>query len=450
MATLVERDRARVWHPFTQEKIAAPPIAVARAQGSYVYDEQGKAYLDLISSWWVNLHGHARPEIAAAIYEQACCLEHVLFAGFTHEPAVQLAEDLSQLLPANLTRFFYSDNGSTCVEVALKMAVQYWYNRERKIRSLFLSFDGGYHGDTFGAMAVGAQSGYHDGFKALLFKVLSVPFPATWDNDFQVEIKEAEALTVLNQHLQVHGDEIAAIILEPLVQGASGMRMCRPAFVNQVIACVRAHGILVIFDEVMTGFGRTGTYFAVDQLAHTPDLLCISKGITGGFLPLAMTITTDQIYDAFLSDVFEHAFAHGHSYTANPLACAAALVSLKLLTQETTQQAIQKIHLTHQAGLAFLKMQGSQIVNLRCLGTIAAFEIKTAHPSRLNQQLRAAFLQQGLLLRPLGTTLYLIPPYSITATELEDAYCLIAKILHSHADDVVDQANFAVFQSEQF
>lgn len=426
---LNERDRAIIWHPFTQEKTASLPLAIQRAQGSWVYDEQGKAYLDLISSWWVNLHGHAHPDIARAIYEQACTLEHILFAGFTHEPAVELCEGLQKHLPDTLLRFFFSDNGSTCVEVALKMASQYWYNREQKARPLFLSFDGGYHGDTFGAMSVGAQSGYHDPFKVLFFKVLSVPFPATWEGDNDVDEKERQALASLDQHLSENASQIAAIILEPLMQGASGMRMCRPEFVRAVIERVRQFGILVIFDEVMTGFGRTGSLFALEQVGLVPDFLCVSKGITGGFLPLALTITTDAIYQAFLSDHWYHAFAHGHSYTANPIACAAAVASLGLLIRDETQAAMRSIHDAHQQGLCYLKEKCNSIEKIRVLGTIAAFDVNDADPTALNPILKAAFLEAGLLVRPLGNTVYLLPPYSTTFAEIHRAYEVIGDVL---------------------
>lgn len=429
--SLSERDKAIVWHPFTQEKTAKLPLAIQRAQGSWVYDEQGKSYLDLISSWWVNLHGHAHPGIARAIYEQASTLEHILFAGFTHEPAVELCERLRTYLPRSLARFFFSDNGSTCVEVALKMASQYWYNQEQQTRPLFLSFEGGYHGDTFGAMSVGAKSGYHDPFKALFFKVLSVPFPATWEGDDNVDEKEQQALASLDQHLSENASRIAAIILEPLVQGASGMRMCRPAFVKAVIERVRQFGILVIFDEVMTGFGRTGTLFALEQTDLTPDFLCVSKGITGGFLPLALTITTDKIYQAFFSDHWQHAFAHGHSYTANPIACAAAIASLGLLMSNETQQAIRAIHEAHQEGMECLKKRCNNIEKTRVRGTIAAFDVITHDPARFNLMLKEAFLQAGLLLRPIGNTVYLLPPYSTTASELSTAYQMIGDIVSS-------------------
>ena len=423
--TLSERDRALIWHPFTQEKTATTPLAIQRAQGSYVYDEQGQCYLDLISSWWVNLHGHAHPVIANAIYEQASTLEHILFAGFTHEPAVKLCEQLKSIVSDTLTRFFFSDNGSTCVEVALKMASQYWYNREQQVRPLFISFEGGYHGDTFGAMSVGAQSGYHDPFKSLFFKVLSVPFPATWDGDDDIDKKEQDALACLDEHLHDHVGEIAAIILEPLMQGASGMRMCRPTFVKAVVERVRQAGILVIFDEVMTGFGRTGSTFAYQQTCVTPDFLCVSKGITGGFLPLALTITTDEIYDAFLSEHWHHAFAHGHSYTANPIACAAAVASFDLLMHPETQQAIKAIHDAHLDGLAYLSKTSDCIERIRCLGTIAAFDINGRDMSVYKQ----AFLDHGLLIRPIGNTVYLLPPYSTTPEQLRAAYAGVGEVI---------------------
>lgn len=422
---LSERDRAIIWHPFTQEKTATSPTAIAKAQGSYVYDEQGASYLDLISSWWVNLHGHAHPVIAQAIYDQACTLEHILFAGFTHEPAVALCERLKSIVSEPLSRFFFSDNGSTCVEVALKMASQYWYNREQAPRPLFISFEGGYHGDTFGAMSVGATSGYHDPFKALFFNVLSVPFPATWEGDEDVEEKERLALACLSEHLNHHAPQIAAIILEPLMQGASGMRMCRPAFVNAVVERVRQYGILVIFDEVMTGFGRTGTTFAYEQVGIVPDFLCISKGITGGFLPLALTITTDDIYRAFLSDHWHYAFAHGHSYTANPIACAAAVASFDLLMSNETQAAMHAIHDAHQTGLTDLKQTCQPVEKIRQLGTLAAFDLR----GRDMPALKAAFLQAGLLVRPIGNTVYLLPPYSITPDELLRAYQTIGEVI---------------------
>jgi len=418
--SLNKRDKKIIWHPFTQERVGEFLIAIKKGSGSYLYDENNKPYLDLISSWWVNLHGHAHPEIAKAIYEQGITLEHVIFAGFTHEPAVQLCEKLQALLPNQFSRFFFSDNGSTAVEVAIKMAYQYWKNQGELKRTTFLSFDGGYHGDTFGAMSVSASPGFHSTFSELLFSVLTVPFPETWYEDEEVESKETYALEVLDNHLRTCGDKIAALILEPLVQGASGMRMCRPEFINKVVDLVRQYEILIIFDEIMTGFGRTGTYFAFEQTKVIPDFLCLSKGLTGGFLPLSLTVTTEKIYSAFLGDNFM--FAHGHSYTANPLGCAAAIASLGLLTKPSAMDSIQAIHNVHEQELLNL----SANTNIKCAritGTIAAFDTYDA------QTLKRKCLEQGLLIRPLGNSVYLLPPYSTDVHELQEAYAKICDLL---------------------
>jgi adenosylmethionine-8-amino-7-oxononanoate aminotransferase len=427
--TLSERDKKLIWHPFTQEKTAPEVISIKRALGSYLYDDNDKAYLDLISSWWVNLHGHAHPEIAKSIYEQAKTVEHVIFAGFTHEPAIHLCEGLQTLLPRDLCKFFFSDNGSTAVEVALKMAYQYWHNLGAPQKTTFLSFEGGYHGDTFGAMSVGAKSGFHTAFKELFFNVLSIPYPDTWEDDKEVEFKEQKALTVLQGYLEDHHGKIAAFILEPLVQGASGMRVCRPHFIKEVITLVRKNNILVIFDEVMTGFGRTGTYFALNHLEITPDFLCLSKGITGGFLPLALTVTHDKIYEAFLGDDFKTAFAHGHSYTANPLACRAAVTSLSLLKSVECQDAIKNLNTMHRKGIEALKSQCPRVEKTRIMGTIAAFDIKES--ADVMPSVKSYFLAQGMLLRPLGHTVYVLPPYCLTSQELEGAYSKIIGIINS-------------------
>ena len=425
---LSTRDKKIIWHPFTQEQTAQLPLAIKKAQGSYLYDYQDKSYLDLISSWWVNLHGHAHPEIAKAIYQQALSLEHVIFAGFTHEPAVKLCEELQNILPSNLQRFFFSDNGSTAVEVALKMAYQYWYNQGEKQRSIFMSFDGGYHGDTFGAMSVGKKSGFHNQFNQLLFEVLTIPYPSTWDNDAQLQIKEQQALYQLDTQLKSHGQQVAAIILEPLIQGASGMRMCRPQFIQDVVRLVKKYDILVIFDEIMTGFGRTGTNFACDQINIAPDFICLSKGITGGFLPLAVTVTTNHIYQAFLSQKWDKAFAHGHSYTANPIACAAGVKSLELLLHQETQNAIQNINKVHRNGIKFLNENcRDKIKETRIQGTIAAFALNS--DINKNSWLKTAFLEQGLLIRPLGNTIYLLPPYSVNSLELNRTYQIICEVI---------------------
>jgi adenosylmethionine-8-amino-7-oxononanoate aminotransferase len=419
MSNLLDRDKALIWHPFTQEKTASDVLPIKRGKGAYLYDEKGNAYLDLVSSWWVNLHGHGHPEIAEALYKQALELEHVIFAGFTHEPAIKLCEGLAGILPDTLKRFFFSDNGSTAVEVALKMAYQYWSNHGKQ-KKLFLSFEGGYHGDTVGAMSVGRACGYHDAFEPLFFDIQSIPFPETWQNDEQVEEKEAHALLVLKQVLDQHGNNIAAIILEPLVQGASGMRMCRPSFVKTVVETLRKYEILVIFDEVFTGFGRTGTWFALEQIGVVPDFICLSKGITGGAMPLGMTVTSEAVYQSFLSHDWQHAFIHGHSYTGNPLACAAAVASLDILLRPEMQQSIEQINAVHRVGLDLLRQEVSSVTQARLQGTIAAFDMS---PFPLDKEVfKARFLKKGLMLRPLGSSVYLLPPYCITQAELEGAY----------------------------
>lgn len=423
MTPLSQRDAALLWHPFTQHQTTQAPISIVRAEGAYLYDENGKAYLDLISSWWTNLHGHSHPYLAKAIYEQAQKLEHVMFAKFTHEPAVLLCEKLHALLPTALCRFFYSDNGSTAIETALKMAYQYWHNQGTPLRKRFLSFEGGYHGDTFGAMSVGAESHYHDPFRSFFFETDFIPYPDTFEGDANIEEKEFQALSKLDTLLSEKGTQIAAFLMEPMIQGASGMRMARASFLQQVIDKVRAHGILVIFDEVMTGFGRTGPLFALEHVDRTPDFLCLSKGLTGGFLPLALTISTQKVFEAFLSDEKAKALLHGHTYTANPLGCAVALASLELLLSPECTEARKAIELTHKQGLQELLNHLPAIQMPRVLGTIAAFNYPT------NETTKNHLLNKGLLIRPLGDCVYLLPPYCIEQSHLLESYKEILTIL---------------------
>ncbi|MBF2001624.1 MAG: adenosylmethionine--8-amino-7-oxononanoate transaminase [Synechococcales cyanobacterium M58_A2018_015] len=417
-----------LWYPYTQAKTAPAPLKVKSAQGIWLELEDGRRLIDCISSWWVNLHGHAHPKIAAAIAEQASRLEQVIFAGFTHDPAEQVAEQLVKKLPANLNRVFYSDNGSTAVEVALKMAYQYWINQGQK-RGTFIAFEGAYHGDTFGTMAVGARSLFTQVFADLLFEVEFVPFPATYWGDEPAD-REAQVLTEVRQRLESQPERYAGIIIEPLVQGAGGMRMCRTGFLQQLAALTRQYQSLLIFDEVMTGFGRTGDWFACLKAQVQPDIVCLSKGITGGFLPLSVTVCTEAIYEAFYSDDPTKTLYHGHSYTANPLGCAAALASWQLMVEN--ESAFMTMETQHQRHLQELQ-DHSKVQRLRVTGTIAAMDVVTAdQPGYLNQigpQIRQQAIQQGLLLRPLGQVLYLMPPYCITEAELAEVYTKIRRIL---------------------
>ncbi|WP_448571155.1 adenosylmethionine--8-amino-7-oxononanoate transaminase [Trichothermofontia sp.] len=420
-----------IWYPFSQAKTALEPLKVKAAQGVWLELEDGRRIIDCISSWWVNLYGHAHPKIAQAIFQQAQQLEHVIFAGFTHDPAEQLSEQLTALLPGNLSRVFFSDDGSTSVEVALKMAYQYWVNLGQK-RSTFIAFEGSYHGDTFGAMSVGSRSPFSQAFSDLLFEVEFIPFPATYLQDQEVSLREALVINQLENCLIQNPDRYAAIIIEPLVQGAGGMRICRPEFMQQLRRISQQFNVLLIFDEVMTGFGRTGAVFASDRAGVTPDIICLSKGITGGFLPLAVTVCTETLYNAFYSEDAHKALYHGHSYTANPLGCAAALASLELLAEfKPAFQGLEAKHLSHFQALQTLP----QVEKLRVMGTIAAMDLITpATPGYFNQiaqPFRQAAIAQGLLLRPLGNVLYLMPPYCITDTQLADTYVGIQTLIQT-------------------
>jgi len=430
--TLLALDRRHLWHPFTQAATAPDPIVVRSARGATLTAADGRTYVDLISSWWVTLHGHAEPAIAAAIARQAGELEQVIFAGFTHAPAVELAARLASVLPPGLERVFFSDDGSTSVEVALKLAWQYWRN-QGQARTRFAAFEGAYHGDTLGAMSAGQGSGFYRPFRELLLPIDLLPYPATFDGDPDVEATEAASLAALDDWLGRRGDSAVALIMEPLVQGAGGMRMVRPGFVRAVADRLAAAGVLLILDEVMTGFGRTGALFASLKCGVAPDLICLSKGLSGGFLPLAATVCKPAIYEAFLGGDFARAFAHGHSFTANPLGCAAGLASLDLLQAPATAARLAAIEAVHRARLAGLVQDGlagaglaqAGLTRPRICGTIAAVDFAGAgggYHAEVGQRLKAFFLERGLLIRPLGPVVYLLPPYCISEDELHRAW----------------------------
>lgn len=427
--SITARDQKHVWHPYTQHKITEAPFTITRGEGAYLFDENGKRYLDLISSWMVNLHGHCHPVIAKAIYEQAMQLEQVIFSGFTHEPAVKLAEELLTILPNEFTKVFYSDNGSTAVEVALKMAYQYWRNIGESQRKRFIAFEQSYHGDTFGAMSVGT-CGFFKNFEDLFFEIKTFEFPATWTQDENVVIKEQAIIKKMADYLEQFGHEIAGIIIEPLVQGSGGMHMCRLEFLRELERLMRSYGVLIIYDEVMTGFGRTGEYFSCNKANTTPDIICMAKGITGGFLPIAVTACHERIYEAFLGENFAKALAHGHSYTANPLGCAAGLASLQLLKDPKTIMQISTIEKVHRESLTHLATE-IPIEHARYVGTIAAFDLKLEmeYGSSASLKIRQSFVEQGLLIRPFGKIVWLMPPYCTTEHELRSAYEIVAEAI---------------------
>ena len=411
---LSQRDKAVIWHPFTQAQTAKDPIAIIKAEGIWLYAEDGQRYLDGTSSWWVNAHGHAHPYIAEQIAQQAAQLEHIIFAGFTHEPAVLLAEKLLAILPGNQSRIFYSDNGSTSVEVALKMALQFHFNRGEE-RTKILAFSNAYHGDTFGAMSVGARNAFNAPFGKLLFEVMHVDAPELGNEERCIE----QFRTILKH------EKPAAFIFEPLVQGANGMRMHSAAVLSELIALCREQGVLTIADEVFTGFYRTGKRFACDHLTHQPDIMCLSKTLTGGTLPLGVTAAPEFVYDAFLSNDKYKTFFHGHSFTANPIACRAALASLELLQKTECLINIQQIVLEHHQFANEIKGH-PRIAEIRVLGTIIAIELMTdserGYLNPVSEHITEFFLERNIYLRPLGNVIYCTPPYIITLPELALVY----------------------------
>ncbi|MCF8448310.1 MAG: adenosylmethionine--8-amino-7-oxononanoate transaminase [Taibaiella sp.] len=420
MATIKERDRQVIWHPYTPMKVWPEAIAIVQGEGAYLIDEDGNKYLDAISSWWVNLHGHSHPHIAQKVSEQLLQLEHCIFAGFTHEPAVRLAERLLEILPPGMEKIFYSDNGSTAVEAAIKMAIQYNSNKGRTSRKI-VALQNAYHGDTFGAMAVSGRSIFTDAFADMLFDVSFIPFPSAEN--------EAASIGALEQLLQ--GGNIAAFIVEPLVQGSAGMQMYSPAVLEQFFGLCRKHNVLIIADEVMTGFGRTGPLFACNHISTPPDIVCLSKGLTGGSMPLGVTACTQDIFDAFYDEDRTRMLYHGHSFTANPTICAAALASMDLLLQPDCEDSRKRIAQTHAAFAASISNHG-QIAAVRQTGTILAIELKTDNPSYHNgmrDQLYRFFIAKGIVMRPLGNIIYIIPPYCITDAELQYIYQCIEELL---------------------
>ncbi|WP_183558145.1 adenosylmethionine--8-amino-7-oxononanoate transaminase [Mucilaginibacter sp. SP1R1] len=417
--SLTERDLKVIWHPYTQMKTASPPIGIVRGEGARLFDEQGKKYIDAVSSWWVNIHGHAHPYIAKKVSEQLHKLEHVIFAGFTHEGAVELAERLLAILPDNQQKAFYSDNGSTAIEVAIKMCLQYWLNKGDQ-RTKIIAFNNAYHGDTFGAMAVSGRSAFTKAFDSLLFDVEFIDTP------------NAGNIEELKSQITAIKTETACFIFEPLVQGSSGMLMYEAEYLNQLMAHCRQENVLMIDDEVFTGFGRTGKPFACDHLQVQPDIMCFSKGLTGGTMALGLTTCTQHIYDAFLSDDRLKTLFHGHSFTANPIACASALASLDLFLEPETAANISRIEAAHAKFAAKIKHH-PKIKTVRQTGTIVAMEWETgdntSYFSSLRDKLYQYFLAEGIILRPLGNIIYILPPYCITNAELDYVYSKIEQAL---------------------
>jgi adenosylmethionine-8-amino-7-oxononanoate aminotransferase len=427
----VRRDLAHVWHPCTQMKDheSVPMIPLRAGSGVWLEDQSGKRYIDGISSWWVNLFGHSNPRINAAVAEQLGKLEHAIFAGFTHEPAVTLAEHLVRIAPPGLNRVFFADNGSAAIEVAVKMSFHYWRNTGQPRKTRFITLSNSYHGETLGALAVGNVDLYKSIYRPLLMDVITVPSPDAFERE--TGVTEADHARLMFAHMEKaiaenHG-EVAAVIVEPLVQCAGGMRMYDPVYLTLLREACTRHGVHLIADEIAVGFGRTGTMFACEQAGITPDYLCLSKGLTGGYLPLSVVLTSDAVYDAFYDEYTKlNAFLHSHSYTGNPLACAAANATLAIFREEPVLQRNRELARQLRRSVAGLESH-PHVAEIRQRGMILAIELMQDPKARVpwpwdqrrGLRIYRHALERGALIRPIGTTLYFMPPYVITPGEID-------------------------------
>ena len=416
---LSERDKKYVWHPLTQHKLHPNMLGIKSASGAILVDEDGKEYIDGIASWYTAMYGHCNPSITKRVAQQMQVLDQVVFSGFTHEPAVALSEALMEVLPSNQEKLFFSDNGSTATEIGIKMALQYFYNKGEE-RTVMLAFEEGFHGDTFGAMSVSGLSAYNGPFEQHFIEVERLPVPTS--ENIEGILKDLEK--------RLQKKDIAGFIYEPLVQGAAAMKMHQAEHLSRILEILKLNGVITIADEVMTGFGKTGTYFASDQLSEKPDILCLSKALTAGLLPMAITSCTKEIYDAFYKDEIVKGFFHGHTYTANPLACTAALAALELLRSKEIQAHIARIIKSHQEFDIILKKH-PKVTRTRQQGIIYALDLKTKTDryGTLRDRLFMHFMEQGVFLRPLGSTVYILPPYIISDSQLQKIYTSILSAL---------------------
>ena len=422
---LSEKDFDLIWHPYTHQKNRPLSIPIVKGKKTLLYDDKGNSYIDAISSWWVTIHGHGHKYIAKKLHKQARKLEQVIFAGFTHEPAVNLAEKILKILPGNFSKVFYSDNGSTATEVAIKMSLQYWMNKGEGNRNKILAFHHSYHGDTFGAMSVSERGTFTLAFRDKLFEVIFIDVP------------DEKNIQQLQQEIEKYKNEIACFIYEPLLQGAGGMRMYEASRLDELLSFIKNENIICIADEVLTGFYRTGSFFAGNYMQNKADIICLRKALTGGTMAMGITACTQNIYDAFVSDDKMKTFFHGHSFTANPLACTAALASLNLLQKKKCLTRIEEIVNQQKNFLEEIRSfeEKNIIKNLRHLGTICAFEINTNEQDNYLHNIGTSFtnhcMHNGVYLRALGNTIYIMPPYCITKKELKKVYSTVERFLQS-------------------
>jgi adenosylmethionine-8-amino-7-oxononanoate aminotransferase len=423
--SLSERDLSSVWHPYSQRGLEQAPLVIAESEGVYLTAADGRRYLDGISSWWVALHGHRHPRISEAVRQQLEKAHHVVFAGCTHEPAITLAEKVLAVLPEKQSKVFFTDNGSSAVEASLKMALQYWQNKGKPEKKRFLSLENGYHGDTLGAMSVGGKTFFNRPFHELLFSTSQLPTPySSADKSCDMLVKEIEK------------GNVAAFIYEPLLQGASGMQIYSPENLSRMLHICKENDVLCIADEVFTGFFKTGTCFASDQVKEQPDIVILSKALTGGSLPLAVLTATEEIHSEFVAETREKMFLHGHTFTANPLACVAAAASLDLMAEETFRYNLTRI-IENQNVFASRVAQHEAVEVVRSIGMLVAFDLhiegQGGYSQGIRDQIFTYCLEQGLFLRPLGNTIYLLPPVIMTDEQCKEMYSILEQFLDSYA-----------------
>jgi len=412
LKNLTERDKKHLWHPLTQHKLHSDMLGIVKAKGVILYDEDGGEYIDGIASWYTSMYGHCNDFILEKVQRQMVVLDQVVFSGFTHEPAIRLSEELIKILPPNQQKIFFSDNGSTATEVGIKMALQYHFNQGNK-RKVLLAFEEGFHGDTFGAMSVSGLSVYNGPFEDYFIKVERILTP-TKENVSDILLQLTERL---------RQNDIAGFIYEPLVQGAAAMKMHDAEGLNMILDLLKKHEVLLIADEVMTGFGKTGKNFASDHIPVNPDIICLSKALTAGLLPMGATSCTQQVYDAFYSSEISKGLFHGHTYTANPLACMAALAGIELLQSEQIQKDIRRVIKSHQEFGLKIK-EHPKVAAVRQCGIIFALDlnIKMERYGSLRDRLFNFFMEHGVFLRPLGNTIYILAPYIVTDSQLKQVY----------------------------
>ncbi|OUR98203.1 adenosylmethionine--8-amino-7-oxononanoate transaminase [Flavobacteriales bacterium 33_180_T64] len=417
--SLKERDKKHIWHPLTQHKLHPETIGITKASGCILTDENGNKYIDAIASWYTSMYGHCNPQITRQVAEQMQTLDQVVFSGFTHEPAVKLSEALIEILPENQNKIFFSDNGSTSVEIGIKMALQYHFNQGEK-RNVLIAFEDGFHGDTFGAMSVSGLSVYNGPFEDFFLKVKRIPTPNGKNHEAILKALE----TIVSQH------KIAGFVYEPLVQGAAAMKMHDVEGLEHILKFCKANQIITVADEVMTGFGKTGRYFASDYMETKPDIICLSKSLTAGLLPMAITSCSQHVYDAFYSDDISKGLFHGHTYSANPLACTAALAGINLLKSEDIQNNIKRIIQSHKQFGAHIKLH-PKVESIRQTGIIIALDLNTKMEryGNLRDQLFHFFMKNGVFLRPLGNTIYILAPFVISNEQLQKVYQVIEDAL---------------------